>query len=71
MVVRRYAFWCKPYADAIWCTQKNIKIGRHYTVFKIAIFARNRVGQNSQMIALKMAISSNMQGAKSKYSSHL
>ena len=29
----------------------------HATVFKIAIFARNRLGINSQMIALKMVIS--------------
>ena len=34
------------------------------TVCKIAIFARNGVSHNSQMIALKMAISSNIQGAK-------
>ena len=41
------------------------------TVCKIAIFARNGVGHNSQMIALKMAISSNMQGAKKSCSLHL
>ena len=34
------------------------------TVCKIAIFARNGVGHNSQMIALKMAISSNIYGSK-------
>ena len=41
------------------------------TVCKIAIFARNGVGYYSQMIALKMAISSNMQGAKNSCSLHL
>ena len=41
------------------------------TVCKIDIFARNGVGHNSQMIALKMAISSNMQGAKKSCSLHL
>ena len=41
------------------------------TVCKITIFARNGVGHNSQMIALKMAISSNMQGAKNLCSLHL
>ena len=34
------------------------------TVFKITIFARNRVGHKSQMISLKMANSRHIQGEK-------
>ena len=53
----------------------NVKCGTngkhmHYTVCKFAIFARNGVGYYSQMIVLKMAISSNMQGAKKSCSLH-
>ena len=40
-------------------------------VFKIAIFARHRVGQNSSMIALKTANSGPIRGAKNSFSLHL
>ena len=43
----------------------------HYTVFKIAIFARHRVGQNSSMIALKTANSGPIRGAKNSFSLNL
>ena len=43
----------------------------YYTVFKIAIFARHRVGQNSSMIALKTANSGPIRGAKNSFSLHL
>ena len=47
-----------------------IKEVTQYTVFKIAIFARHRVGQNSSMIALKTANSGPIRGAKNSFSLH-
>ena len=41
------------------------------TVFKIDIFARNTVGYNNLMIALKLAISGPIRGAKNSFSLHL
>ena len=40
------------------------------TVFKINIFARNTVGHNNPMIALKLAISGPFRGAKNSCSQH-
>ena len=52
---------CPPLRGGVLCIL--IHFLRLCTVFKIAIFARNRVGNNSQMIDLKIAISRHIQGA--------
>ena len=50
----------------MWAPQRT----EHPTVCKIAIFARNRVDHNSQMMPIKLAITEPIWGAKNSCSLH-